>query len=268
MSTLTPSNPSSGDDGFSSSTANRATAAYLKWTDALGWHDRDGCKPPSPLLVWKMTEFAGSWLDRQLLKEPLSKLEQLNAAVPESELERGQDGKPVPRWKCFVGIYFIDPATGKGFRYEHSTWGARKMADELSESVANMRILRGGMCLPLVHPSEKPWKVDTGLRKRPILEVIDWKTPAGEGPKSIPTPEAPTPQLPSPAVAPVKTPPTTSVVPAIAPVATTSAPTTNSAETYQAKPKPPVNLASETLKAMGNVKPVTTGEILDDTIPW
>jgi hypothetical protein len=207
-----------------------------------------------------MTEFAGSWQDRQLLKEPLSRLERLNAAVPESELERSPDGKPVPRWKHFVGIYFIDPATGKGFRYEHSTWGARKMADELSESVTNMRILRGGMCLPLVHPGEKPWKVDTGLRKRPILDIINWKIPGSDA-QAVPAKPV-TPQLSGPAVASVEA----SSTAATAPTPPSSA--SNPAQPYQPRSWPPVNLAGDTLNRMGEVKPVTMSEIVDDEVLW
>ena len=37
---------------------------------------------------------------------------------------------------------------------------------------------------------------------------------------------------------------------------------------YEAKPKPPVNVAGETLAAMGDVKPATMGEIVDDEVPW
>jgi hypothetical protein len=35
-----------------------------------------------------------------------------------------------------------------------------------------------------------------------------------------------------------------------------------------AKPKPPVNIAGETLSTMGDVKPATTSEILNDELPW
>jgi len=35
-----------------------------------------------------------------------------------------------------------------------------------------------------------------------------------------------------------------------------------------AKPKPPVNVISATLTAMGDVKPVSSNEVLDDDIPW
>src|SRR5215471_12190446 len=81
MNALAPTN-SPPDDGFNrQSTSGRTSGTYLKWTDALGWLDGDGLKPPSPLLAWKMMEFAGRWKDRQLLKEPLSKLEELNAGV-------------------------------------------------------------------------------------------------------------------------------------------------------------------------------------------
>jgi hypothetical protein len=213
-----------------------------------------------------MTEFAGSWQDRQLLKESLSQLERLNAAVPESELERGPDGKPILRWRHFVGIYFIDPATGKGLRYEHSTWGARKMWSELDESITNMRILRGDLCLPVVHPNEKPWKVDTGLRKRPVLDVVSWKV-CGGNKSMLANPVMP--QLSGPAAASGETAsPAASPATSASPPPVASTPTNNPAQSHQAKPKPPVNLAAETLNVMGDVKPVTMAEIMDDELPF
>jgi len=40
------------------------------------------------------------------------------------------------------------------------------------------------------------------------------------------------------------------------------------AKPHQAKPKPPIDVTGETLATMSDVKPVSTGEILDDDIPW
>ena len=108
--------------------------------------------------------------------------------------------------------------------------------------------------LPLVNLSEKPWNTSWGLRERPYLEIIGWKSPGGDASLVPPTPA--TPQLTGPAAAPVETPPMT------------PSPTNNSAQPSQAKPKPPVNLGSETLAAMGDVKPATTDEILKDELPW
>jgi hypothetical protein len=56
---------------------------------------------------------------------------------------------------------------------------------------------------------------------------------------------------------------------AVAPVvATPASVTVTAAPARQATSKPPVNLTNETLAAMGEVKPVTTDEILKDEVPW
>jgi hypothetical protein len=266
MTELTPVEPPDEDDGFRRSTSGRAVGTYLKWTDTLGWVDRDGLAPPALLLVGKLNDFLRRWKDGQptdIDDKPLPDPEQLNSAIPQSEWEMGKDGKPRPPWHHTVGIYLIDPATGNGYRYEHDTVGAHMCWDELREAVINMRLLRGDKCLPLVRPSEKPWKVPTGLRKRPFLEILGWKTPGGD---RAGIPAKPVPRLSGPAVAPVAASP---AAPAATSQATTTSPPSNpSTQPYQAKPKPPVNLTSETLAAMDEVRPATTSEILNDELPF
>jgi hypothetical protein len=259
--------PPDDDDGFNrSSVSGRPISSFLKWTDTLGWLDRDGLKPPELLLAWKLRDFLRRWKDNQpadIIIKPLPDPEELNAKISESDWEMGRDGKPRPPWQYYVGIDFVDPATGKGYRYEHNTWGARIAWNELLEAVANMRILRGDKCVPFVRVTEKPWKLDTGMRKRPAFEILYYKTPGGDR-EAIPAkPSAP--QLTGPNAALVETPspatPTTSS-------SASTASVNNAAQPQQAKPKPPINLAAETLSTMGDVKPVTTVEIMDDEIPW
>jgi hypothetical protein len=154
-----------------------------------------------------------------------------------------------------VIVCLIGPKTGRSYRYTASTDGAHIAYDELREAVIGMRALRGTNVFPLVNLSEKPWNTSWGLRKRPYLEIIGWKTPGGDAPTVPPAPTPP--QLTGSAKAPTETPPAT------------PPPTTNhSAPPSQAKPRPPVNLGSETLAAMGDVNPATTGEIMDDEVPW
>lgn len=257
MNDLTPVKPPDDDDGFRrSSTSGRSTATYLKWTDTLSWMDRDGLTPPSPLLVFKLDDLLRRWKDSlptDIVDKPLPDSEKLNAAIPQTEWETGKDGKPQEPWQHYVAVYLIDPATGKGYRYEHNTVGAHMAWDELREAVVNMRLLRGDRCLPLVRLGEKPWKIPSGLRKRPFFEIVGWKTPGGDR-EAIPAKPA-TPQLSGPAVTPTKAPP----APAAAPSQPASAP----------KPKPAVKLASETLAVMGEMKPPTMGENMnDDEVPW
>lgn len=237
------------DDGFDRTPTKRTGGAYLNWTDARGWTDRDGQPPPPLLLAWKSDEFVRRWKDNRpedIVDKPLPDPQTLNSAIAESEWDPGIDGKPRPPWAHYRAVYFVDPASGKSFTYAAPTVGARIAVEELQEAVANMRLLRGDRCLPLVHLTEKPWKVPTGLRKRPVFEIVDWKTPGGE--HAI----ASTPQLAGPNTAPDETAPAETAKPAQS----------------AAKPKPRVKLAKETLGKMAAVEPVSTAEFIDDDLPY
>jgi hypothetical protein len=113
---LTPREPE-GDDGFSGSLSSGLfrTNNYLRWTDTTGWTDRDGLKPPSPMLVFAVDEGLQRWKDNQpeLIREkPLPDLKQLNASVPKSEWENGRYGLRPP-WEHVVIVCLIDPKTGQ-----------------------------------------------------------------------------------------------------------------------------------------------------------
>jgi hypothetical protein len=261
MTALTPiTPPPSDDDGFHHSSTSDRGGKFLKWTDAIGWVDNDGNKPPSPLMAWKLREFTGQWKDHQLLREPISRLEELNAAIPEADWPfNEQSGKKEPPWKRFVRIDFVDPATGRRYRYEHHTTGAQIMWEDLRDDVVNMRLLRGDpSCLPIVNLTECPWPLARGMRKRPVAKILGYKTPGGGDGQAIAA--KPPPQLSGPTTAaqapppPMTPPPAPSVTPAAA--------------SNPAKPKPPVQLTGETLEAMGDVKPVTTSEIMNDELNW
>jgi hypothetical protein len=112
--------------------------------------------------------------------------------------------------------------------------------------------------MPIINLTERTMKTNFGMGMRPHFEIIGWKTP-GEDAAVLAKPT--TPQLSSPAAA-AENPP------ASASAAATSAPTPASGATRPRQAKPPVNLSAETLAAMCDIKPVTTGEILNDEIPW
>jgi hypothetical protein len=265
---LTPHEPGGiDDDGFHGAlNVDRLGSNYLKWSAAGHWVDRDGLTPPSPLLVFAIDEALRMWKANQptiIHDKPLPDLGQLNASIPQKEWEHGIDGQPRKPWEHIVIVRLINPATGEIYKYEAATVGAHIAFDKLKESVMTTRMLRGTRVMPMVLLSERPMKTNYGMGLRPHFEIVDWKTPGGDA-QMVPAKPA-APQLTGPTAAPVQPPPTSPPASSLAP----SSPATNtSTQPYEAKPKPPVNLASETLGAMGNVKPVTTGEILDDEIPW
>jgi hypothetical protein len=243
------------DDGFSGSRSGRISkGSYLRWNDTQHWLDRDGLAPPSPLLVVAINETVRRWKDgraEDICDKPLPDPEQLNSAIAVAEWERGIDGNPRPPWAHTVHVYLVSLATGEAYTYSHSTVGAHVAWDHLREAVITMRMLRGTQCMPLVNLSERPMKMKYGMGKRPHFEIVGWKTPGDDG-KAIAA--KPTPQLSGP-------------VAASAPAAPT-APSATSIATSPAKSKPPVNLTDSTLAAMGDVKPASVSEELNDEIPW
>jgi hypothetical protein len=252
------------DDGFHGSlnSGRLLKGIYLRWTDATHWVDRDGLTPPSPSLVIAINEVLQKWKNNKtevISDRPLPDPEQLNTSIPVSEWERGTDGTPRKPWAHVFVVYLVDLATGQFYTYASPTTGARIAYDALKEAVVVMRALRGSRVMPIVNLSERPMKTSFGMRRRPHFEIIGWKTPGDETKAALIKPT--TPRLSGPATAPENP-------PAPASAAATPAPTLASDATRPHQAKPPVNLGTETLAAMGDIKPVTTAEILSDELPW
>ena len=148
-----------------------------------------------------------------------------------------------------------------------------------------MQMMRGTSCWPLVNLEERPMKLFGGaIGKRPHFGIVEYKTPGGE--KAATTPDVPqltgptemlaeTPVQPneSPAAQTAEAP----LQPSVRPAATSreklaallnkpdSVQANSGAKPAQPKAKPAVK---PTLAAMGDVKPVTSKEIMDDDIGW
>ena len=202
---LTPHEPEAADDGFHGSlnSGRLLKGSFLKWTDTAHWVDRDGISPPSPLLVVAIDEALQKWKNNKadvIREKPLPDPEQLNATIPQSEWERGLDGKPRKPWAHIVIVYLVDLNTGGFFTYASATVGGHIAYDALKEAVITMRALRGSRVMPIVNLDERPMKTDFGMRRRPHFEIIGWKTPGGDT-KAVPA-KPPAPQLTGPAAAP------------------------------------------------------------------
>jgi hypothetical protein len=260
---LTPQQPNDEDDGYGGSlTPSQSVRNYARWTDTAGWFDRDGLPLPAAMLVPAVNTGLQKWKNNVadfIWDKPLPDPQQLNSQIPKTEWEKGLSGEARPPWERIIAVILVDPATGAVYRYTSSTVGARIAYDALREATITIRMLRGQKVIPLVDLSERPFKTNFGMKKRPHFQIVGWKSPGGEDDKAIAT--KPAPQLSGPAT--TAAPQTESTAPAAAPA---SAPET--ATPYQAKPKPPLNLAGETLNTMGDAKPATVGEILDDSVPW
>jgi hypothetical protein len=241
------------DDGFTtprSSSSSGRGHDFLKWNAEDGWLDRDGVAAPSPMLVVKVDEILRRWQDNRptdITEKPLPDPDVLNAKIPPTEWEEGVDGKPRPPWAHYVVAYLVNPATATKYVYAAQTTGAHIAVEQLKENVITMRMLRGARVMPLVALSSKPMKTKFKMSERPDFQIVSWHLPGGDEGLLSTHPTAP--QLTGPAEAQPAQP---------------SAPKTDPISSGPL-PKPPVNA---TLGGMGDVKPVTSAEVLDDSIPW
>ena len=258
------------DDGFSSGTSSGRGHDFLRWNAENQWTDRDGCGAPFPLLAVKAEEILRMWKGNRrtdITTKPLPNPDELNAAIPESEWEKDRDGKPRPPWAHHVAVYLVNPETATKYVYCAATTGAHTAFEQLRENVATMRMLRNAPVVPLVRLSSRPMKTKYKMSERPHFEIISWHILGGGGTALAPPTS---PQLPGPAAAGV--PPAT--IEALQtqpserkddPISSGLQPQPQPQEKRPIRPKPPVNA---TLEAMGEVKPATSAEILDDDIPW
>ena len=236
------------NDGFNGSFSSDRTikGTQLVWNDAQHWRDRDGLKPPAQLLVVGVDAILQRWkegLPQVIRDKPLPDPDDLNSAIPVSEWEVGIDGQKRPPWQDTVVVYTIDPTTGGFYTYVSSTTGGRIAVDHLKESVAGMRMLRGGKVLPLVTLAERPMKTQFGVKSRPAFEIVDWK----EAGVPVLREEVPKAALPA---SKLEAEPGQTAAPAPQP------------EPAKAKRK------TTTLERMGAVKPVSPGEVVNDAIPY
>jgi hypothetical protein len=96
-----------------------------------------------------------------------------------------------------------------------------------------MRTLRGGRVVPMVKPTHRPMKTSFGMKHRPELEIVGWRTLGSDGGGAAIASQ--TPQLSGPAP----------------------------------EPKPSAQGEAVTaVAAMGEISVPTAAEELADSIPW
>jgi hypothetical protein len=255
MNNLTTTTPLEGDDdGFSTPSSGHGHD-FLRWSADGGWLDRDGVAAPSPLLAVKVDEILRMWKDDRptdITIKPLPDPAELNAEIPTHEWEEGIDGKPRPPWAHHVVVYLVNPETATKYVYTASTVGAHIAVEQLKENVITMRMLRGTRVMPLVELGAKPMKTKFKMGERPDFRIVSWHLPGGDG-GMLAAPTAP--QLAGPVAAEATV--TQPSKPKVDPISSGPQP--------QAKSKPPVNA---TLDSLGDAKPASSEEVLDDSIPW
>src|SRR5262245_36898543 len=110
----------------------------LRWNKVDGYLDRDGVQPvEGPYLLLGMNNGYQRWKDQTLVDEiidkPLPDLEQLNAAIPQSEWEPNLDGHLRPPYSHHYAIYLLNPNDGQLFTLMNRTVGMKMLFESLAE---------------------------------------------------------------------------------------------------------------------------------------
>jgi hypothetical protein len=239
---LTPQPTPDDDDGFhrSSGSTRLIRGTLIKWDATQHWQDRDGLPPPEQLLVIRLNEALQMWRDGKptvITDKPLPDPDDLNAAIPVSEWEKGMDDRPQPPWQHVVILYAIDPRFGAFYTFVSGTIGAHMAIDALRESVEGKRILSRAQVTPIIKLGERPMKTRFGMKTRPHFEICGWETPDALPPATAPRQIAA---------------PTSEPTPEPAPTAPARPP--GKMTITSGKAKPPVKLAVAD-DGLGDVKP-------------
>jgi hypothetical protein len=112
--------------------------SLLKWTEELGFHDRDENPIPYGIQMIALDHdvVLQRWQDgfavtkfRDPATGKLPDENELNAAIPQTEWEINKfTDKPEPPWQRYVAIYLVDPRDGKKLGVYPDSIVLRKMA--------------------------------------------------------------------------------------------------------------------------------------------
>jgi hypothetical protein len=173
--------PEADDDDFGApATDDRIIQGVLiKCVDG-NWRDRDKQPVPSKMMALTTFTVVQRWqnnkpeptIDGRV--SPLPDVNKLNAAIPESEWEKGKDGKPRPPWQRQEAVYLLDEATAQKYTFASGTIGAQIAVEKLRDRVRSMRMLRGAKVLPVVELDNAPMKTRHGEKLRPEFKVASW----------------------------------------------------------------------------------------------
>jgi hypothetical protein len=141
MNEVTISTPTVIEDGFNKSDQEDRLirGSIVRCVDGT-WKDSDGnlIPPDSRLVAWATNECLQRWRDKLPVEtvakrpgQPLPDVDELNAAIPQREWEKGIDNKPRPPWSRQVVVYLLDAATGAEWTYVSGTVGGAIAVERL-----------------------------------------------------------------------------------------------------------------------------------------
>jgi len=185
-------------EGFDSLENRLIQGDLVKFTNQATWLTRGGAELSGNLerVAVNVIRVMQKWADGQPIEtrvlgpgEKLPNLEELNAAVPQSEWREGPDGKLRGPWEAQFLVYLLNPDTAERFTYATGTTGGGIAVRDLIYRVSWKPKFCGEQVYALVSLSAVPWKTRYGTRPRPHFVVKRWVSLSSDG--ALPPTEPP-----------------------------------------------------------------------------
>jgi hypothetical protein len=185
-------------EGFGSPEDRLIQGDLVKFTNQATWVTRGGQELSGNLefVAVSVIRVVQKWKDGRPIEtrvlgpgEKLPNLEELNAAVPQSEWRVGPDGKLRGPWEAQFLVYLLNPDTAERFTFATGTIGGGIAVRDLSYSVSWKRKFCGEQVYAVVSLSAVPWKTRWPTRLRPHFVNKGWKGLSSDG--ALPPTEPP-----------------------------------------------------------------------------
>jgi hypothetical protein len=184
----------------------------VKFTNEATWVTSDDEELPSglELIVVDIGRVVQKWKSGQpietIVLAPGAKfpdVNELNAAVPQTEWEEGPDGKPRGPWQAQFVVYLLNGETMDRYTFPTGTTGGAIAVRDLVDRTNWMRRFRGPGVFPIVSLTDVFMRTRFGGRQRPHFDIKRWVKLGDDG---TALPAAETPLLPDPGAQEVKAP--------------------------------------------------------------
>jgi hypothetical protein len=175
-------------------TSDRTVVGHLiKYSGDNGWTESGlPIESNKKLVAVAVNRVLQRWQDERVIEtiaqKPLPDADEMNAAIPQIEWDKGPDGKPRPPWQLAHVVYLLDIETCEKLTFVSASIGAKIAVGTLQDRVAWMRKLRGADVVPQVELAFRPMSTRFGMRKRPDFKIVGWldlKTGAAASPPAL-----------------------------------------------------------------------------------
>jgi hypothetical protein len=160
-------------------------AKQIRWTDVLGFHDRDENKipygtrliafPPDTILQRWENGFANTIYRDPVTGKFPADLDNLNSTIPVEQWETNRfTGRPEKPWQRYARFFFADPVTGERWVHINKTNGTWMAYEALRNKVETLRMLGKLPGLPVIELRSTPWHSrQFGPQLRADFPVVD-----------------------------------------------------------------------------------------------